>query len=131
VGVVTDREEAVKAAYTDPGLVEEARKALDGERSTAAKVLADADVPHLGALAEADMLWHLHRLVRVRQAERPETGWTAALERTREQAKRLLMGNAEAQADAWQRAHAESQRKAAARFVRETDRYSNPDGEGS
>lgn len=118
-----DREALIEAATTgEPnGLIPAARRALNGERVAVNKTLAKCEIPHLGVLAEADHLAYLCRLVEIKHMEHPERGWAAALDKTRGIAMHTLTGNGEAQADAWSRAYAESQRKAAARFIRDTE----------
>lgn len=122
---VEAREAAIEKAFSEQpdSLLAIARRAQDGEWKAVCKVLENRDIPHLGALAEASQLRYMCWLVTVRHKE--GNSWWIALERTRLNAMRMLMGNAEAQADAWARAHAEAQRLAAGRFIRDTEHLTN------
>ena len=122
-GLPVDREAVIGAAFwtsDGPGtLLKAAALQHQRERAQVGGFFADGDdVPHLGLLAEWSQYHHLCKMVYLRNLEGKT--WTEALEKTRAAAEDLAR-DTEPLADVWQRAHRESQRKAAVRFLRDTE----------
>jgi hypothetical protein len=120
---MTVKERDVEKAFIgEPdGFLPTADRRVRSERMLVGKVLGRGDIPHLGTLAEEDHFRHLCRLVHLRRLEHPgPTAWIDALEKTRKYAWRELL-DAEEFGDAYDRAFAVSQRKATARFLKQTE----------
>ena len=103
---------------TTEGLLVDASAAYARERKTVVRVIGDGDMLDFNWFAEC---MHFHHLCkRVYLLHLDGKTWCTALDRVRVEAEGQAMAP-EMLANAWQRAYGESQRKACARFLRETD----------
>lgn len=114
-----DPEERIGLFVAGPkGRLEAARRRRDADWQELLKFGTTLGVPHFGAYAEAQHEYWFYRMVEIRSTEGKT--WAKALEITRDNVWKALADPAES-SDAWDRANAHSWRKAAWRFVHDTE----------